>query len=544
MGSNVIVFFRKRVSATRKTAFLSAFLFGLCVHLFKFTNTLPNLDSLQNFYSRQNVLASGRWFLEIACAPSSFFDLPWVTGILSLVWIALATILIVEIFRIQNPVLVALTGFFMASFPAVTEVFFYQYTADGYMLALLLASVAVYCTQIPEHRISRWICGAVCLILCCGIYQSYVSFALVLAIAYFIRTLLEMRYDTKTQLRWIAKQAGLYGVSLAADFGVWKLCMLLQHVEPTNYQGIDRLGTLQISGLPEKIKQVVLETGFYFLSFVPGRGKAVPFWAVLHVIFLLFFAGILLYSIRQSGLYRKKSQLALLFAAAAAIPFAAFMWLFATSDMTYMGFRMKHSFCVLYILAAVLFEQFTRLRWKNAMGALLAVMILSNSLSANIHYFYFDRMWDKSYAAAAEMVMRLHEADDGTAKYLVIVGREANATSPNYIDKGSMGYYYYHQLNTLLRDEENTALFLGNVLEFSLKYYTDHPDETPNFVPSETSRHGHMNSRFSRMEDAARAQLIVSDAVRTMNNWPARDSVRRIGDALVVKFSDETPKKQ
>ena len=75
MGNTFIEFFRSRVSREEKRAFLSAFIAGLLVHIYKFSNTLPNSDSLYNFYDPQNIVASGRWFLSVACAPSSFFDL-------------------------------------------------------------------------------------------------------------------------------------------------------------------------------------------------------------------------------------------------------------------------------------------------------------------------------------------------------------------------------------------------------------------------------------------------------------------------------------
>lgn len=59
MGNTFIEFFRSRVSREEKRAFLSAFIAGLLVHIYKFSNTLPNSDSLYNFYDPQNIVASG-----------------------------------------------------------------------------------------------------------------------------------------------------------------------------------------------------------------------------------------------------------------------------------------------------------------------------------------------------------------------------------------------------------------------------------------------------------------------------------------------------
>ena len=83
MGLDLFSFLKNKVPKRQKIAFIGTFLISLLIHLYKFTNTLPNHDSLYNYYSDQNMLASGRWALSFACGISSYFDLPWVIGIFS-----------------------------------------------------------------------------------------------------------------------------------------------------------------------------------------------------------------------------------------------------------------------------------------------------------------------------------------------------------------------------------------------------------------------------------------------------------------------------
>ena len=101
MGECFVRFYREKVKNTWKIAFFSAFIIGFLIHIYKFTNTLLVADSLYNFYSTQDMLASGRWFLSIACAPSSYFDLPWVTGLLSLFYMGIAAAAIAEVFEMN-----------------------------------------------------------------------------------------------------------------------------------------------------------------------------------------------------------------------------------------------------------------------------------------------------------------------------------------------------------------------------------------------------------------------------------------------------------
>ena len=72
MGNELTEFYQDRIQKRWKTAFYSAFFLGLLIHIYKFTNLLPNHDGLYNFYSSQNMVASGRWFLSIACCLGSF----------------------------------------------------------------------------------------------------------------------------------------------------------------------------------------------------------------------------------------------------------------------------------------------------------------------------------------------------------------------------------------------------------------------------------------------------------------------------------------
>ena len=110
MGLGILEFLRQKVTKQQKTAFIGTFCFGLLIHLYIFSNYLPNRDAVLNFYTDQNMLISGRWALSLACGVSSYFNLPWIIGICSIFFIALTAVLVVTIFRITNPILILLTG--------------------------------------------------------------------------------------------------------------------------------------------------------------------------------------------------------------------------------------------------------------------------------------------------------------------------------------------------------------------------------------------------------------------------------------------------
>lgn len=72
--------------------------------------------------------------------------MPWVNGALSLLYISLASILLVELFELQECASCVLLALLIVSFPTVTASFAFMFTADGYMMAFLMAVLGIYLT--------------------------------------------------------------------------------------------------------------------------------------------------------------------------------------------------------------------------------------------------------------------------------------------------------------------------------------------------------------------------------------------------------------
>ena len=143
--------FRKingRILPQWKICFLASIIVGLLAHLYKITNWLPNWDSLVFRYDPQNMIGLGRWFLPVVCSFSSFYDLPWVTGLMAILFHAFGAVAIVEIFKVKKAVTACLIGATVVSFSTVTSVMMYNYVADGYAIAFFLSTLAaVYMTE-------------------------------------------------------------------------------------------------------------------------------------------------------------------------------------------------------------------------------------------------------------------------------------------------------------------------------------------------------------------------------------------------------------
>ena len=135
-----------------------------------------------------------------------------------------------------------LGGALIASYPGMTETFFYGFTADGYFLAMLLSALAVLFSAFECKKPWQWAVSAVLLCLTCGIYQAYVSFALVLTVVYFIGEMLEGRRTNGEAWLYIGRQAAIYAVGMifTTSYGASALRLRTQRVSALSTESFPR----------------------------------------------------------------------------------------------------------------------------------------------------------------------------------------------------------------------------------------------------------------------------------------------------------------
>ena len=540
MGNELLSFYQKSVKRSWKIAFLSAVIFGFLVHTYKFANNFPYFDSYYNFYSSQYMVASGRWFLSAACALSSYFDLPWLVGIFCVFYMALAAAAVTEVFGIENPCLIAVSSALLVSFPAITETMFFEYTADGYMLAMFLAGLSVCCSRM--EYLGNWKMlgiSAVCLCLTCGIYQCYLAFAFILAVCYFIGKLLDGDLDNKTCLRWVGVQAILYGSALAVYYVIWKVLVNFHGFSAVAYQGLDQMGILN----GEHLLRAALSSITSFVGFLMERNPLRHGWTVYSVLscltcavfFLMFVLGCF-----RGKLYQRKLQFFLSLLCLVVVPSGCYICYFSTPNITYTT-RMVQCIAVLFIFAGVLCERWIPHRGKNLVLLLLIAVSLKNTVMANVCYTWLDRSYEKSYATMTEIASRIHMEDDGTAKYIVFLGSFDMRSENAELDNSQLGTLGPLKLvsKAPVIDHDHMALFLSQYTNFTLSYYRTRPEELPLMELSDTAPvPAGYTFRFPLLGEGRKHALYSDEEVAAMGIWPAGDSVRRIGDTIVVKLSD------
>ncbi|MCD7909369.1 MAG: glucosyltransferase domain-containing protein [Clostridium sp.] len=157
-----------------KYAFFSSVIFGVLANLYMLTNKISFHDDIGCLFTVGATYSSGRWFLGVLGKIVSMlfgnYSLPVLEGLLTIFFIALSSVFVIDIFNVKDKLSCCLIGAIMSVFPTVFATFAYMFTAPYYYFALLLSVLSVYVVQ--QHKFG--FLPAICLIACStGIYQAF-----------------------------------------------------------------------------------------------------------------------------------------------------------------------------------------------------------------------------------------------------------------------------------------------------------------------------------------------------------------------------------
>lgn len=413
--------------------FFAAVIVGFLTHMYLFVNKFPNADAMTNFYFDQNMVTSGRWFLTVVCGISSYYDLNWVIGVLSIFYLAISAVFISEFFEVKTNTVRVCIGALLVTFPAVTATFAYLYTADGYMLAFLLAVLAAYFTK--KYKFG-FIAGAVCLALSIGSYQAYLAVTVLLCLLSLILMCLKNTSIKETwskAWRYLAMGAGggvLYYAAL-------KICLAVQGKELDTYQGIDEMGKLSLQTLPG----MIYEAYYDFAAFTLKGNVLINngFSLVCVVLLTVVVCVTALFCYLKTKAYKKWYQTLLLLLFIIMIPLGANIIYFMSSNVTF-HLLMRMQWVLFPVFAVVMSEMFIKMDTNKdtstdkteditekkadkkylrkvspailvSFVGLIAAAGLSYQfmLMDNIAYFNMNERYEKTYAYCLRLIDRIEQ---------------------------------------------------------------------------------------------------------------------------------------
>lgn len=394
-----------------KVAFLSAFIIGLLIHMPAFIFDIPNHDGLASMYFDQNMITSGRWFLTIACGISSYFTIPWFIGIISLIWISITCALLIGIFEIKQPIhIIILSGLFVA-FPSLASTYAYIFTADGYLMGLFLAVLAVYLTK--KYKGKGFIAGGICLAFSLGIYQAYLSFAMLLSL-YILCTCYIKSDDTKEKRTFTFKVIGMGAIGASLYYIILQILLKIEGVSLADYQGINEMGSFK-GGILDIVKHMYIDFAAFVVNSKVMYSNMIGL--VFGVILILLSVLALISLIRDYELYRKPFFYLVVILLVTLIPICSNVILIVSPDVNY-HLLMRYQY-VLFVMACFVIlmrksEDYFEVDGLKKIAQWLVVLIgiafvINYTVTDNIAYSNLEKKYEKTYAYCLRLADRIEQ---------------------------------------------------------------------------------------------------------------------------------------
>ena len=494
-----------------KTCFWSAIIIGLIAHLYKITNWLPNWDSLVFRHDTQNMIGMGRWFLPVAAAPSSFYDLPWITGLMSIVFYTLGAICICKIFNVRKNITAMLIGAAVVSFPTVTSTMQYNYVADAYALSFLFACIAAL---LMTDKKPKYIAATVFIALSVGTYQAYITVTIMLLLCYLIIEVLKKGVAVKDILLKSVKFLLTGAAGMALYYLILMLLLKITSAELLDYQGFGdavALSNLNIMSSLYNIKESFIA---YFFDFSNGLNIFIVINATI------FALTVVLYLIGAVKNKLKLSQILIACIGVVLLPIGASVLAFVNKDVDYHTL-MKMGFFVFYLFFILQYE--TEGNDSNKLGVIKswtifvisALLIFNQIIIANVSYHKLTLSFEKSYGTLIRIADRI-EQTAGTEECDSILALGALEGSEAYSAMVPLKLVGTTDGLIIRADDETVgqSVLCSALNDYCLKEYK--------FVAGEQKK-----------------ELLKKVDLENMDNWPASNSICVVDNVIVIKLGDQ-----
>ncbi len=507
--TEVFQMWKKNIKSEWKLAFMAAVVIGLMVHLPMMLSDIPNHDGLDSMYFDQNMITSGRWFLMVACGFSSYYTLPWLIGVIALLWLGVTAALLVEFLEVKDRVTIVLISGLLVTFPALASTFAYVFTMDGYMLALMLAVAAVVCVKKLKYG---FLPGAVCLAFSLGTYQSYLAFTVILCIYGILMLALEngtVKDKFKKALQYL--YMGILGVVLY--YGILQVLLKLQGKVLDTYQGINSMESGILSGGVSSLLSTILNMYRDFFAFtINGNVLVNNTWSMAAFTLLaLLTMFVLLWMTLQKGWWKKLWFWCLLLLAAVGLPVATNIILLITPNVTY-HLLMRYQWVLYLILPISFISRYGRKEDVTASwGVLLAGVVLAGNFAVtdNIAYSNLEKRYEKTYAYCVRLLDRIEQ----TPGYyqgipIAMIGVVGDESYPLTDITGKV-------TSNMIGMNGDVLLYTGDNYKRFIKHYLG---ADLNILPAEV------------MEE-----IYYSEEYRAMDSFPGENSTQVVDGILYVK---------
>lgn len=499
------------------------FIWGLLAHAYAFFNSNFSHDCLNSMMGgaieEKWKVELGRYFVPVYRAIlRGNITLPWVIGVLGLLWTGFAVCLTIKLFDIKKKVVIVLiAGVMVTNITYISQIATYLYEFDFDAFALLMAVAAVYVWK-------KWngqrgiIVGSIFIMMSIGIYQAYFAVALTLVICVCLKELFDETTIREIVLNGIKAIAMfLCGGTLYFITGkiIYRMMNLVQQSRtdvfdfseignPIKYYVVLLLKTL--IDLPKRLLHAAYPTGIIY---------------TIVIVMICIISILLIYTFTHKKMESTRVIIIFMLLAALALSMNSIHFLSRgeAHDL------MIYSVWLFYVIVLLYTQWFSEeksitSKWRKIPQIiaciLVAIVLWQNIIISNTAYLKKDLEAKSTLATMTRVVAMMEEQEGYEYGETVIAFVGANHVYGN-IDK-------FDRVRNITGLRANNALSSDSV--------------TPRYNTYRSYLTNVLNYPINIVEEEKRIELKENVIVKNMPSFPEKGCMMLIDDILVVKMGD------
>lgn len=412
--------------------FVSMGIWTLLAHGMVIFNKFSYHDDATAFNSIGTTYSSGRWMLGIldktvvSIMGSRHYSLPIVNGLITSIIIALMVYIISCKLKIESTILnVLICGIFI-SFPAITGIFGYMFTAPYYYLGALFGVLGAYIFSMKKNFFTAFICTT--LMACSvGVYQANIPICICSLLIFILSDICDSKAEWKCFWKKVIINIILCIGFMIEYFLINRLFLYKLGISMSSYKGLNNFGKTSIKGYIYRIyrayKEFLCPTQNISSNMFPFAEKQVYMFLnfIIFVITVIFLISI--YKINKN----KAIQYALIFAV---YPFAAYFIYFMV-DVSEIHGLMTFGEVFTFILAAWIIEKTLKKNiiefyLKKIGMILLGIILFLNIRFSNICYLKAEMLQSQAISYYTTLSMQIKNTDGYADEIPVVYINEYN----------------------------------------------------------------------------------------------------------------------
>jgi hypothetical protein len=522
-----------------KTIGVATCVFMALSYMFAFTNGMLLFDAsfiYRGLNFRPTVL-SDKWFSPFLSILDMGINMPWFAGVWATAFLILSIYCIADILDIQKKVsLWLVSGLCVTNSSMICQ---QEYTGGNYtgVVALLFACLAAwFAIKSKDHIL--YIGGSVIFVaFSAATYGAYVSVAPCLVI---MKVLIDICRGKTAKENW--KNSFLYCLEFVLGMFLYYLILRLEMhmlgLEIQGYMGESSLSDASVisdmlSWIPEAYKDIVI---YYIGGEALAKGRLFLPAYITNIMTVAFVVGIIIsilcLKVKYSQIVEKKYNVPLMGVLIVILPIV--INLIYVMSQGGVHFLMIFTYVMPFLFFVKEIEYLSGICTNRGMpfkrlnvvfSILLSVFIFNSIILSNAIFSSYYGFWIEAQSIGTRLLDRIENCEgfEGTEKVIIIGAMQGDSyygepgTDINLLD-AMVGPANLSNVNALNWGSW-VKRFLSNILGSNMEYVV----------------YKKMNDYITTEQLDTEEQQVLEE----MGYFPRNNSVRKIGDAIYVRFPDE-----